>query len=85
MIDVGYNPDVSTREKFKRLRQRQRQARYEARQRAGVALYPAPLGAIEIDALVALGWLREGTEIDRKHVGEAVAAAIRDMASRLRG
>src|SRR5262249_61337166 len=41
MIDVGYNPDVSTREKFKRLRQRQRQAHYEARQRAGVALYPA--------------------------------------------
>ena len=73
---------MSTREKFKRLRQRQRQARYEARQRAGVALYPAPLGASEIDALVALGWLREGTETDRGRVGEAVAAAIRDMASR---
>ena len=73
---------MSTREKFKRLHHRQRQARYEARQRAGVALYPAPLGASEIDALVALGWLREGTETDRGRVGEAVAAAIRDMASR---
>ena len=66
----------------KRARHRQRQAAYEARQRAGVALYPAPLGAVEIDALVALGWLREGTETDRGRVGQAVAAAIRDMASR---
>ena len=46
---------------------------------------PAPLSAVEIGALVALGWLREGTEVNREHVGEAVAAAIRDMASRLRG
>jgi hypothetical protein len=41
-----------------------------------------PLGALEIDALVALGWLREGNEIDRNRVGEAIAAAIRDMAAR---
>jgi hypothetical protein len=68
----------------KRARHRQRQARYEARQRAGVALYPAPLSAAEIDALVALGLLREGTEMDRGSVGEAVAAALRDMASRLK-
>jgi hypothetical protein len=68
----------------KRARHRQRQAAYEARQRSGVALYPAPLGAGEIDALVALGWLREGTETDRGRVGEAVSAAIRDMASRFR-
>ena len=33
------------------MHQRQRQARYEARQRAGVALYPAPLSADEIDVL----------------------------------
>jgi hypothetical protein len=48
--------------------------RYEARQRAGIALYPTPLGAREIDALVNLGWLREGAEADRVRVGEAVAA-----------
>ena len=78
---TAYIPDMSC-EDSKRARHRQRQARYEARQRAGVALYPAPLGASEIDALVALGWLREGTETDRGRVGEAVAAAIRDMASR---
>ena len=66
----------------KRAHQRQRQARYEARQRAGVALYRVPLGLLEIDALVALGWLREGTETDRDRVGAAVAEAIRDMASR---
>jgi hypothetical protein len=71
-----------SRQDSKRARHRQRQARYEARQRAGVALYPAPLGAGEIDALVALGWLREGTEADRGRVGEAIAALIRDMASR---
>jgi hypothetical protein len=74
-----------SREDSKRARHRQRQARYEARQRAGVALYPAPLGAAEIDALMAAGWLREGAETDRGRVGEAVAALIRDMASRLRG
>ena len=66
----------------KRARHRQRKAAYEARVRAGVALYPAPLGAVEIDALVNLGWLREGTETDRGRVGEAVAAAIREIASR---
>jgi hypothetical protein len=71
-----------SREDSKRARHRQRQAAYEARQRAGVALYRVPLGSLEIDALVALGWLREGTEIDRERVGEAVAEAIRDMASR---
>jgi hypothetical protein len=80
----AYIPDMSC-EHSKRALHRQRQARYEARLRAGVALYPAPLGAVEIGALVALGWLREGTEVNREHVGEAVAAAIRDMASRLRG
>ena len=63
----------------KRESHRERQARYEARQRAGVALYPVALGALEIDALVALGWLREGS---RDRVGEAIAAAIRDMAAR---
>jgi hypothetical protein len=73
-----------SREDSKRARHRQRNARYEARVRDGIALYPTPLGALEIDALVALGWLREGTETDRGCVGEAVAAAIRDMASRFR-
>ena len=56
----------------KRERQRQGRARYEARQRAGVALYPAPLGAAEIGALIGLGWLPEGAEIDRRRVGEAI-------------
>ena len=67
-------------EESRRLRHRQRQARYEARQRAGVALYPVPLGATEIDMLIGLGWLPEGAESDRKRVGMAVAAAIRDLA-----
>ena len=64
----------------KRVCQRQRQARYEARRRAGVALYPVPLGATEIDMLIGLGWLPEGAESDRERVGMAVAAAIRDLA-----
>jgi hypothetical protein len=53
---AAYIPDMSC-EDSKRACHRQRQARYEARLRAGVALYPAPLGAGEIEALVALGWL----------------------------
>jgi hypothetical protein len=73
-----------SRQDSKRALQRERQRHYEARQRAGVALYPAPLGDVEIGALIDLGWLPEGAEIDRRRVGEAVAAALRDMASRLR-
>jgi hypothetical protein len=53
---AAYIPDMSC-EDSKRACHCQRRARYEARLRAGVALYPAPLGAGEIDALVALGWL----------------------------
>jgi hypothetical protein len=71
-------------EDSRRVRHRQRQARYEARQRAGVALYPVPLSADEIDVLIGLGWLPEGAEVDRERVGIAVAAAIRDVASRFR-
>jgi hypothetical protein len=66
------------------VRHRERQARYEARQRAGVALYPAPLSADEINVLINLGWLREGAESDRACVGDALAAVIRDMGSRLK-
>ena len=73
-----------SREDSKRARHRQRQAAYEARQRVGVAMYPAPLGAADIDALMALGWLREGTEMDRGRVGAALTAAFRDLASRLK-
>jgi hypothetical protein len=60
----------------KRARHRQRQACYEARLRAGVALYPVPLGAAEIDALVALGWLADRGVFDRDRVGEALASAF---------
>jgi hypothetical protein len=64
----------------KRARQRRRQARYEARQRAGVALYPVPpLGVPEIDALVTLHLLPEAAVDDRARVGEAVASAFQEM------
>jgi hypothetical protein len=68
-----------SREDSKRARHRQRQAAYEARQRAGLRLYPAPLGAAEINALVALGWLADGAVFDRDRVGEALASAFREM------
>ena len=64
----------------RRLRHRRAQARYEARQRAGIALYDVPLGASEINALVRLGWLTDGAASDPDAVGEAVAAAISDLA-----
>jgi hypothetical protein len=41
-----------------RARHRQRQASYEACQRAGIALYPAPLGAIELGAWSTWGCLK---------------------------
>jgi hypothetical protein len=63
----------------KRARHRQRQARYEARMREGVGLFPTPLRASEIDVLISLNYLPEGAEVDRSRVGEAVAAAIRSL------
>jgi hypothetical protein len=60
-------------------RQRRRQAHYEARQRAGLAVYPVPLGASELDALIHLGWLRPDFERDREQVGLAIAAVIRGL------
>ena len=75
---TAYIDDMSCQDS-KRARHRQRQARYEARLRDGVALYPVPLGAAEIDALVALGWLTDRTVFDRDRVGEALASAFREM------
>jgi hypothetical protein len=45
---TAYIPDMLCQDTK---RARQRQARYEARRRVGVALYPANLGGVEIDAL----------------------------------
>ena len=75
----AYIPDMSS-EDSERARHRKRQARYEARLRDGVALYPVPLGAAELDALVALGWLPDCVVLDRDRVGEALASAFREMA-----
>jgi hypothetical protein len=71
-------PDMS-RQHSKRARHRQRQARYEARLRDGVGLFPTPLRSSEIDVLISLNYLPEGGEIDRRLIGEAVAAAIRSL------
>jgi hypothetical protein len=70
---------MSCQDYSKRVRQRQRQARYEARLRNGIGLFPTPLGATEIDVLIGLDYLPEGAEDDRARVGEAVAAAIRSL------
>ena len=65
------------RRRSRREARRENQRRYEARQRAGIGLYPVPLGCREIDLLIALGWLPEGEEANRERVGEAVANALR--------
>jgi hypothetical protein len=67
----------------KRVLHRQRQARYEARLRAGVALYPAPLGAGEIDALVALRQqdIREQRELAAREAKKAHAELARRRAA----
>jgi hypothetical protein len=64
---------------FKRTRHRQRQARYAARLRECIAVYPVALGSRELDALVRLRWLPEAALGDRVQVGEAVASAFREM------
>jgi hypothetical protein len=63
----------------KHRRHRRRQAQYEARQRAGIAVYPVPLSAAEIDILVALRCLPEGGERDREQVSQAIVAMIRGV------
>ena len=68
-----------SREDSKRARHRQRQARYEARMRAGVMLCLVPLGPDEINALMRLRWLPTGTECSREQVSAAAAAALRSM------
>jgi hypothetical protein len=60
-------------------RHRESQRRYESRQRAGVGLFPVPPTSRDIDVLISLGYLREGAEGNREHVGEAAAAAIREL------
>lgn len=50
-----------------------------ARVRAGVALYPVPLGPTELNTLVMLRWLPDAAVGDRVRVGEAVAVAFQDM------
>jgi len=67
------------RRRFRREAHCQSQRRYEERQRAGIGLYPVPLGCREIDLLVALGWLPEGQESNRERVGKAVANALREL------
>jgi hypothetical protein len=56
----------------KRARQRQPQARYEARLRDGIVFFPTPLRASEIDVLISLNYLPERVPIVA--VGETVAA-----------
>jgi hypothetical protein len=62
-----------------RARHRHRQARYEARQRAGVMLCLVPLGPDEINALVRLRWLPASAEYSRDQIGTAAAAALRSL------
>jgi hypothetical protein len=81
LAGATYISDMSC-EDSKRARHRQRQARYEARMREGVGLFPTPLRASEIDVLISLNYLPEGAEVDRSRVGEAVAAAIRSLGHR---
>jgi hypothetical protein len=75
---TAYIPDMSC-EDSKRAGHRHWQARYEARRRAGRALYAASLGPDEISALVALRWRPEHAVDDKAKVGDALAAAFRDL------
>lgn len=60
-------------------RRRRRQARYEARQRDGIGVYPVELGAEDIGILIALRCLPEGAERDRGQVAQAIKAMIRSL------
>ena len=75
---TAYIADMSCQDS-KRARHRERQARYEARVRAGVMLCLVPLGPDEISALVRLRWLPGGAVCSREQIGTAVAAALRSI------
>jgi hypothetical protein len=64
----------------RRSARRQRQRRYEQRQRRGVGVYTVELDAPTVGVLIALGWLPEGAEGDRRKVGAAISAALRELA-----
>jgi len=64
--------------KHKRRLQRARQARYEARVRAGVLLCPVQLGPDELGTLIKLRWLPDGPITARQ-----AAAAIERLLQQL--
>jgi hypothetical protein len=59
-----------------------RRRRYRARRAAGVAVYPVPLTATEIDWLVRMEWLDASEVADRKAVGEGIARMLAASARR---
>jgi hypothetical protein len=71
---------VTTRRSSKRKHrlQRARQARYEARVRAGVLLCPVQLGPNELDTLIRLRWLPDAPISARQ-----AAAAIERLLQQL--
>jgi hypothetical protein len=59
---------------------RARQARYARRQRDGLGVYAVEASAAVLNALIALGWLKECDAGDRAQVGRAIAAVLTELA-----
>jgi hypothetical protein len=59
--------------------QRARQARYEARVRAGIMLCPITIGVNELDTLIRLHWLPNAPVITTQQVSTAIEQLLRQL------
>ena len=64
----------------RRRRATYRQRRYRARQRSGVVTAIVELDGEVLDLLVRLQWLQESAVADRRAIGKAISAMLRDTA-----
>ena len=61
---------------------RERQRRYRAMRRDGLARYHVVAGGDVIDLLIRLGWLRDADATNSQCVSQAISALLNDAARR---
>ena len=81
-IGFGMRDPASRKPVRRRRTDRDRKARYRRRQAEGRAVYSVEIGPEVLDLLVATKWLAEIDVSDRKAVGAAIGALLKDAAKR---
>lgn len=60
-------------------KRREKQRRYEFRQRAGIRVYGVEADNTDIDLMIALGWIGEDETLDRDKVSGAIGRMVRQV------